>query len=245
MQIPNVFSLCTLLYSSFTWCHHISAWAWILHIYHRKPLCWNINEEMFNMPLWSNDKSCPCDYNKEKNNLINLFPCSPILLLSVWCIQRDPTYWVGGFRNVPSLLSSSQSLLSNSALYCLSSLFLDPQCVVNRSQSWVGVSTSCHLAGTPLICPLWQPCLSLLVLSKIFTVTEFCHTKKRLYNCTEKVYQGPLSYCIANNIVFFVLFIWPSNPSPLSDNVDIILLCKTQWHDLNYLFLQCFNYILV
>lgn len=34
--------------------------------------------------------------------------------------------WVGGFTTLPSLLSSSQSLLSDSSLLCLSSLFLDP-----------------------------------------------------------------------------------------------------------------------
>lgn len=70
---------------------------------------------------------------------------------------------VGGFTTVPSLLSSAQSLLSNSSLFCLSFLFLDPQCVVNRSQRWVGVSTSCHLTGTPLIFPVWQLCLTVIL----------------------------------------------------------------------------------
>ena len=137
-------------------------------------------------------------------------------------------YWVGGFTTVPSLFPSSQSLLSNSSLYCLSFLFLDPQCVVNRS--WVGVSTSCHLAGTPLISPQWQLCLSFISppsetpLYNLFLtpfyflgfysdwVLSYQGASAQLYR---KVYQGPQSYCIA--IVFFVSFITPSNPTPLSD----------------------------
>lgn len=95
---------------------------------------------------------------------------------------------VGGFTTVLSLLSSAQSLLSNSSLFCLSFPFLDPQCAVNRSQRWVGVSTSCHLTGTPLISPMWQLCLppnpyfiiflDYLPLSRIFTVTGCCVCKE-------------------------------------------------------------------
>lgn len=116
--------------------------------------CWYIIL-INNLSFWSDGKRCPRDCDEEKQN-VNLLPLLPNLPPFHLMYSAGSQFWVGGFTTVPSLLSSSQSLLSDSSLYCLSFQFLDPRCFVNRSQFWVGVSTSCYLTGTPLITPLWN-----------------------------------------------------------------------------------------
>lgn len=96
--------------------------------------------------------------------------------------------WVGWFTTVLSLPSSSQSLLSDSSFYCLSFLFLDPQQVVNRSQSWVGVSTSCHFTGAPLISPMWQ--LHLAFISPIWNHTVWYFLFKLLLTFQDLSWAG-------------------------------------------------------
>ncbi len=121
---------------------------------------WNIfgavihynNQLIFTCSFWSNGNCVHMTLTAKPSSVFLLLNLPSFHLM----YSAGSHYWVGGFTTVPSLLSSSQSLLSDSSLYCLSFLFLDLQSVVNRSQSWVGVSTSCHLSGTPLIFPMWQ-----------------------------------------------------------------------------------------
>lgn len=165
---------------------------------------------------------------KTKRQSVALLPNLPPFHLMY---SAGSHYRVGGFTTVPSLLSSSQSLLSDSSLCCLSFLFLDPQCVVNRTPVLSGclhilsfnwsttyfpcvTTTSFFIHFPPSETILYNLFFLTLFDSRGFSLWLSAAIPRSL--CTIEVRQlnqGPLCYCRVTSICveYFIYSTFKSN----------------------------------
>lgn len=164
---------------------------------------------MFNLPPFEVRRKCPGNNDKRKQSRqsVPLLPSLPAFHLMS---PAESQSRVGGFATLPSLLSSARSLLSDSPLFYLSSLFLDPPGTLSSGPSleWVsplaviltGVALTFLRSRVRLVSvpppPLWN-CLICLELCRdsqgfcailkvhfSFTISTFQHKSVFIYiNC--------------------------------------------------------------